>query len=199
MSCQPYVDPLWTPDDPPPGVRAYIRAHYEFDWNLISSDYPYEGVRWSDRFKSSPRCDRYGIPKPTLGHGWRPRRDHILNNLTADLIAAAELLGVGAEIETAGGWPGGLGAEGVVVSIPLLDGELSVAFTMSEHQTTNRVHAWQVTLVTGPLALRALVELLGFSPPGRRLRGEARAPGQKSIAEEVGKRLEAAAGRRGKA
>ena len=114
----------WWPDNPSPGVKVYLRAHYEFDPGSIRTDFPYHGFAWSEKFRSEPRG------------GWTLRRDHISNNLTADLIAAAERLSPKLAIERNPGMPGGIGAEGATVWIPLLDGGMGVEFTQFEH----RVH-----------------------------------------------------------
>jgi hypothetical protein len=160
----------WWPDHPSRGVKVYLRAHYEFDETSIGTDFPYHGVAWSDKFRSEP------------GRGWTLRRDHISNNLTADLIAAAERLSAKVDTEWNPGMPGGVGAEGATVWIPLLDGGLNVEFTQYEHQNTNRVHAYQKTRITGPLAFRVMLQFLGFESPRGRLKGETRVPARQEIA-----------------
>ncbi len=159
-----YLPILWAPRNPSPGVKTYIDAHYEFHPDEIKSDYPYRNRRWKEWFKSFPEG------------GWKLRQDHIHNCLSADLIAAAECLTSKMDITNYPGMPGGIGAEGACVNIPLLDGSVSVEFLQYEDQYTNKVHASQKTLVTGPLAFRVLLELLGFSGPIGRLKGEKRVP-----------------------
>jgi hypothetical protein len=159
----------WGPDNPSPGVRAYLNAHYEFS-RPIRTDFPYDGVSWSTRFRSEP------------DGGWTLRRDHISNNLTADLIAAAERLSRNLATTRNPGVPGGIYAEGATVWIALLDGGMGVEFSQYEHEYTNRVHASQKTRITGPLAFRVLLQFLRFELPHRRLKGELRVPDVHEIA-----------------
>src|SRR5687768_365325 len=86
----------WWPDNQSPGVRVYLREHEWFDPGSIRTDFPYHGFAWSEKFSSEP------------GHGWTLHRDHISNNLTADLIAAAERLSPRLAIERNPGMPGGM-------------------------------------------------------------------------------------------
>src|SRR5262249_26384852 len=67
-------------DNPSPGVKVYLRAHYEFDPDSIRTDFPYYGFAWSEKFRSES------------SGGWAFRRDHISKKLTADLIAAPQRL-----------------------------------------------------------------------------------------------------------
>jgi hypothetical protein len=135
--------------------------------------FPYDGCSWSAKFRSEP------------DGGWTLRGDHISNNLTADLIAAAERLSYRVAIQRNPGMPGGIGAEGATVWIPLLAGGMGVKFTQYEHQYTNRVHASQKTRIIGPLAFRVLLQFLRFDPPKRRLKGEMRVPSRQEIAALV--------------
>ena len=151
----------WWPMQENSVTRAYIDAHYEFDFVDIHTGRPYTGIAWSLEFCSIPHSD-----------AWRLRHDHIGNGLTADLIAAAELLTLPYHDEYSGGFPGGATGEGMSTWLPFLDGGVFVDFSQYEHEYTNTVHASQITVVRGALALRYLLNFLGFEPPKRRLKGE---------------------------
>jgi hypothetical protein len=107
---------------------------------------------------------------------WEPRRQGILSSLTADLLAAAQALGGRLHVRVSPGSPGGFHAEGGDVWVELLDGGVGVEVEISEHQTTNRVHAAQRTTILGAGAFRALTRTLGFDHVRRRLPGEAYRP-----------------------
>ena len=151
----------WWPMQENSVTQAYIDAHYEFDFVDIHTGRPYTGIAWSHEFCSIPHSD-----------AWRLRHDQIGNGLTADLIATAELLALPHHDKSSGGFPGGATGEGMSAWLPFLDGGVFVDFSQYEHEYTNTVHASQITVVHGALALRYLLDFLGFEPPKSRLKGE---------------------------
>lgn len=68
----------WWPSDQASATRLYIRAQFEFDASMIQTGRPYTNRKWTDEFRSISGID-----------AWKLKRDHILNDLTADLIALA--------------------------------------------------------------------------------------------------------------
>jgi hypothetical protein len=180
---------FWDPENPPRSVAKYLSAFMgEFDQvTEVESDCPYDGkassvfrqIRTSERNKWYTRFDG-------LGEGcWAPKCDGILNNLTADLLAAAEFLG--GEMQTTGSsaLPGGIGADGRFIWIKLLDGGVGVDVLVSEHDYTNRVSGFQRTTIRGPKAYRVLCEFLGFDSSSRTLPGELSVPRKEEVLKEV--------------
>ena len=87
-------DSLWTHESPTPNVDRYIDLHFgEFPTDFIKSSYPYSGKAIDAFRRCSAKDERRGFDMcPGLGEGcWVPRRDAILNGLTADLLAAAKM------------------------------------------------------------------------------------------------------------
>ncbi len=160
----------WWPKDQDSMVAAYIGAHFEFYPDWIESGRPYGGASWRKWFVSVPDTN-----------AWKLRRDGIHNGLTADLIATVELLGLVSNSKVESGWPGGIGAGGLTVWLPLLDGGLFVDFTEYEDQYTNAMKAYQKTLVFGAMALRYLLSSLDFQLPKGRLKGEKNIPHESEI------------------
>jgi hypothetical protein len=191
MSRKKYVEVLWEHDNLSGGIEAYINAHWEFDPGLIESGYPYNGVKWSNLFESTPKLDQWGVPDATLGSAWKPQYDGIHNGLTADLIAAAEILSEGGEIERSSAMPGGIGAGGPTIQIPFLDGGLFVKFKQWEDDITNEFRASQTTLIEGALAFRVILELLGFEGPRGILENEKEHPDAGEVRRIVSDRVEA--------
>lgn len=168
MSAQ-LPEPLWTRENLPSSVSKYCDAFMgefpQVEW--IQSDYPYGGSS-STSFKRVRlvETNKWYARFEGLGHGcWCPRRDGILSNLTADLLAAAEFLGGQMLTHGSSGLPGGIGADSRIVWLGLLDGGVGVEVLVSEHEVTNRVSAYQRTSIRGAKAYCALVESLGFEPP----------------------------------
>ena len=170
---------LWRQESPTPSVRKYFRTYQgEFDTQAISSDYPYEGEA-SRYFRQVLRMKEYEADQRFEGKGngcWALRSDRILNNLTADVLAAAEALGGKLETKSVSAMPGGIGAAGATVWLALLDGGVGVDVVLCEHETTNRMRAQQRTTIRGPRAYRALLQLLGCHWIKRRLPGESATP-----------------------
>ena len=164
---------LWSQKSLTAGVSKYFDAYMgEFDTAQIESDYPYRG-RASDVFRWVTEADYSGGSFGGNGAGcWVLRRDHSLNNFTADLLAAADTLGGKLEIDNSSALPGGFGADSSRIWTSLLDGGVGVSIELKEHQSTNRVHAKHRTTICGPRAYRVLLELLGFDWINRKLYGE---------------------------
>jgi len=166
---------LWTAESRTPSVSKYFRAYRgEFSTDGIESDFPYQGpasgaFRRLTQINPKEGFDRFA----DKGIGcWGLRRDSTLNPLTADLLAAADVLGGELESKFSSAGPGGIGADASEVWVGLLDGGVGVEVVLSEHEYTNRVHARQRTTIRGPRAYRALLELLGFRWTNRKLPGE---------------------------
>jgi hypothetical protein len=182
-----HLPKLWNATDRPVSVKKYLSAQWELDPGDLESAYPYAGpVNRSFRRTNAKDRQRYleegGAP---LVPTWCLRRDHVCNELTADLLAAAEHLGGVVHARRDAGLPGGIGAEGGVVWVELLDGGVGVVTSLVESEYTNRVSGRQRTVITGPIAFRALLEVLGFDQPLRKLAGEAKAPRHEQVVEMV--------------
>ena len=181
---KPRLKSLWQPKSPPPGISEYIGSFGgEFYDEGLESHYPYSG-KASAVFRRMVKIEEFEASERFEGKGtgcWALRRDPILNDMTADLIAAAEILGgrLGAHGESS--FPGGIGAESSTIWVDVLDGGVGVKVVMWEHQYTNRVHARQRTTIRGSNAYRALLELLGFDWINRRLPGEVVTPSDDEI------------------
>lgn len=188
-----YVKVLWDKDSPPSSVQRYLRQQWELNSSWVRSTYPYSGPA-RELFRGLPRKEQseyFAPPKEAPLVAWRLRHDRVRNDLTADLLAAAELLGGEVLSKWQDGMPGGIGADFGVVWVKLLDGSVSVRTTIVESQFTNRVSGTQRTIITGPLAIRALLEVLGIDRPLRKLAGEAVAPKQEAVVELVEQLLKA--------
>ena len=112
-------------------------------------------------------------------------KDRIVNNLTADLLAAADHLGAESESERESGNPGGFGLDTAHVWVPVLDGGVGVEFHQGQDEWTNRMEGWQQTTIRGPRAYRVLLEFLGFKWIPRRLPGEEVRPNHQEIVKLV--------------
>jgi len=185
MPTPPYVlhrpIALWSRDNIPSSVNEYLYSFRgEFSDEAVESDYPYNGVSTSffrKLLKIQPydRFDRFQGIVSGIGC-WTLRTNHILNNLTADLLAAAELLGGTFKTHSSSASPGGIGADSSDIWVSLLDGGIGVQVLVWEHETTNRVSTSQATTIRGSKAYRALLELLGFKWISRKLPGESVTP-----------------------
>jgi hypothetical protein len=162
-----------------PSVSKYFRTYRgEFRTNWMQSDYPY-GRKAHQTFRQVLYMGSYEASQRFEGKGigcWALRSDRILNNLTADLLAAAEALGGHLETKSSSSLPGGIGANSGMVWVALLDGGVGVEVELCEHEYTNRMQASQRTTIRGPRAYRALLELLGFDWINRKLTGESATP-----------------------
>lgn len=151
----------WWPDSKNSATSKYIAAHYEFWPDHIVSGVPYSIKTWNVLFKSIPGTN-----------AWKLKRDHIMNGLTADLLAAAESLGQENATNSFAGSPRGIGAEETNIWVPIADGGIFLTFSQSEHEYTNKVQARQATIILGAAALRMLIKKLGIGSPSRLLKGE---------------------------
>jgi hypothetical protein len=183
---------LWLHDTATPSVRLYISAHRgEFPTGSIESGYPYDGPA-SSCFRRLTRINPYECYDRFEGLGigcWTIKRDSILNDLTADLLAAADFLQGRMKSDSVSAAPGGIGAESSKIWVSFLDGGVGVEVLLCEHERTNRVQGTQRTTIRGPKAYRALLELLGFAWINRKLEGETTAPKHEEIKDLVGKFL----------
>lgn len=179
---------LWSQKSPIPSVSEYFDSYMgEFNTDWINSKYPYGG-KASAAFRQVIKMDDYEASQrfESKGKGcWALRSDEILNNLTADLLAAAETLGGKLEAESSSSMPGGIGADSGSVWLALLDGGVGVEVILWEHQFTNRVSARQRTTIRGPKAYRSLLELLGFDWINRKLPGEQVKPNHEEFRQLV--------------
>jgi hypothetical protein len=153
----------------------------------MESNYPYHGPA-SSSFRRLTRVD----PRETydrfeaFGIGcWTLRRDKILNDLTADLLAAADFLRGAMKSNASSAGPGGMGVDSSKVWVSFLDGGVGVEVQLYEHERTNRVSGTQRTTIRGAKAYRALLEVLGFDWINRKLEGEAEKPARDEIAQLV--------------
>jgi hypothetical protein len=179
---------LWSQESPTPSVQEYFDTYQgEFDTKEIESDYPYGG-RASWYFRQVLKMGAYEASIRFEGKGngcWALRSDRILNNLTADVLAAAEALGGKLETTSASAMPGGIGADVGTIWVALLDGGVGVDVVLCQHETTNRMQAYQRTTIRGPRAYRALLKLLGCHWINRRLPGESATPSHEEFIQLV--------------
>ena len=193
MSAQPVrPDTLWTQKSPTPSVDQYIDLHFgEFPTDFIESSYPYSGEATDSFRRCSAKDGRKGFDMfPGLGEGcWVPRRDAILNGLTADLLAAADLLQGSASASRASAMPCGIGMDSGRVWVTLLDGGVGVELHVSEHEYTNRLSGHQRTTIRGAMAYRVLLEFLGFDCPPRKLYCEPAPTSQSEVNATIDKLL----------
>lgn len=134
------------------------------------------------------KMDKYEASQRFEGKGpgcWTMRADRELNDLTADLLAAADALGGKLEKESSSSSPGGIGVDSGTVWVAFLDGGVGVEVVLCEDEYTNRVKALQRTTIRGPRAYRALLELLGFDWINRRLTGETTTPSHRELIQLV--------------
>ena len=181
---------LWNRDNIPRSINEYLYSFRgEFSDEAVESDYPYNGVSttfFRQLLKIQPNNHFHRFQGIANGIGcWTLRTNHILNNLTADLLAAAELLGGTFKTHSSSSSPGGIGADSSDIWVSLLDGGIGVEVLAWEHETTNRVHASQATTIRGSKAYRALLELLGLKWINRKLPGEDVIPSHKEYIKLV--------------
>ena len=178
---------LWQHGSIPQSIESYGAAFSgEIDF-FIDSGYPYQGPasRRFKQIKSKPTESGQTPSDEPLGE-WALKNDRAPNSLTADLLAAAEALGGNTDL-------GGIsclgGADSSWLRMELLDGEVYVEVSLSEHPNTNRVRADQTTKLRGSRCYRVMLELLGFDQPPIKLPGEQAVPKIEDIAEEVSELL----------
>ena len=179
---------LWSQKSPTPSVSEYFDTYMgEFSTDWIDSCYPY-GAKASAAFRQVLKMGEYEASQRFEGKGngcWALRSDGILNDLTADVLAAAEALGGKLETASSSSMPGGIGADSGTVWVSILDGGVGVEVVLCEHEYTNRMEAHQRTTIRGPRAYRALLELLGFDWINRRLTGEPATPSHQEFIQLV--------------
>jgi hypothetical protein len=180
---------LWTQDDPTPGVEAYFGAHQgEFYVEGIKSAYPYRGSKWWKDFEELETINPDEGYHRFEGRGagsWTLCDDEIENGLTADLLAAANLLGGSGEAGGTHGPAGGYGVDTGEVWVGLLDGGVGVGVHVGQDESTNEPEGWQRTTIRGPRAFRCLLELLGFDFISEKLTGEPVTPSHQEIINMV--------------
>ena len=179
---------LWLHEAATPSVGEYIRAHRgEFCTDWMESRYPYQGPP-SASFRRLTRIPPWETYDRFEAHGigcWTLKRDSILNDLTADLLAAADFLRGAVQANGSSAGPGGIGLDRSKVWVAFLDGGIGVEVQLYEHQSTNRVSGTQRTTIRGAKAYRALLELLGFDWINRKLEGEVKKPDRAEILQLV--------------
>ncbi len=179
---------LWTQENPTPSVAAYFDAHDgEFDTSEVESKYPYHGPAsyWLRRLvKFKPDLGFHRFKGRGVGC-WGAISDKILSGLTADLLAAADLLGGAQVAGSVSGPPGGFGMDQHEVWVPLLDGGVGVEVQIMQDEYTNKVQGRQATTIRGFRAYRVLLELLGTDCTNRRLVGEKNAPTRQELQRTV--------------
>jgi hypothetical protein len=176
---------LWTKESPTPSVKQYIDGtSAEFPYFLFESAFPYQGLASSEfRFIRDVK-KQFPYFRFSFNHtgGWKLRRDRFQNNVTADVLAAADFLG-GKMKSDSFAYMSGL--EGDDIFIPLLDGGVTAYVRIVEHGVTNNLSGYQGTFIWGTLAYRALTAFLGFEWSPRRLTGEERVPQMKQVWDVV--------------
>jgi hypothetical protein len=179
---------LWSQESPTPSVSKYFNTSQgEFDTDEIDSYYPHGG-KASVVFRQVLKMGDYEASQrfESKGNGcWALRSDRILNDLTADVLAAAETLGGKLETTSSSSMPGGIGADVGTVWVALLDGGVGVEVVLCQHEYTNRMEAHQRTTIRGPRAYRAVLELLGFDWINRRLASESETPSHQEFIQLV--------------
>jgi hypothetical protein len=177
---------LWTQSSLTPSIQAYFDAYMgEFSTDWVQSDYPYKG-KSSLEFRRISKVDRYDEDIRFVGKGigcWTLKKDYSLGGLTADLLAASDILRSIPEREDSSSLPGGIGADLSKIWTSLLDGGVGVSVLLCEHQTTNRVSVKHRTTIRGPKAFRVLTQFLGFEWNNRKIYGEKEKPSFQEIKE----------------
>jgi hypothetical protein len=179
---------LWTIGAPSPSVKTYIdgiRSEFSLNYSFKSS-FPYSGLASKKfRFVRDAKEQFFYFPFPFKNAGcWKLRQDGFQNNLTADVLAAVDLLG-GNSKSNSFAYMAPSGLEGDNIVIPLLDGGVTVYLRIVEHSVTNNVRGYQGTFIWGPHAYRVLTMFLGFDWSPRRLTGEERIPQPRQIWDVV--------------
>jgi len=185
-------DNLWTHESPTPSVERYLSLHRgEFHTDRIESGFPYSGKASGSfrRFLPESEWTYFDMFKDRGEGCWVLRRDAILNDLSADLLAAADYLKGTSASSVISGMPGGIGVESGKVWVGLLDGGVGVELHISEHEYTNRVSGSQRTTIRGPMAYRVLLEFLGFDYSPRKLYCESVRISQSEVSATIDKLL----------
>lgn len=164
------IHPKNQPDDwwtvkKTPLIEAYEGFFEELCAPVLESGFPYTNCRWKDRFAKAPGKAL-----------WKVKRSGLGDSLSLDLIAVAERNFPTGTGESEAGAFGGAGANGGTIWIPVLDGGVLIDFTLVEDQWTNRLSAYQETIVGGSHCFRFLLAELGFQPIKRRIADEKSIP-----------------------
>ena len=182
-------DALWTHENQTPSVESYFDAHQgEFYVEGVKSAYPYRGFEWEHEFEELENIDPSEGYHRFEGRGsgcWVLCEDEIENSLTADLLAAADLLGGAGEAGGIHGPPGGFGIDQQGVWVGLLDGGVGVEVHIGQDEYTNAPEGWQRTTIRGALALRCLLQFLGFDWINGKLESEVAIPEQEEVKKLV--------------
>jgi hypothetical protein len=158
----------------------------------MKSRFPYSGdaVRsFRELREINPYEGYHRFAKGAAEGCWTLIKDKIRNNLTADLLAAAEVLFGQVATNATYGPAGGYGVDTGEVWVGLLDGGVGVEVHVGQDDETGRPEGWQRTTIRGPKAYRCLLELLGFDWIDEKLNGEEYAPTRGEILEEVNRLL----------
>lgn len=186
---QPRPNVLWTHTAPTRGVERYLSAHRgEFRLRGMKSRSPYSGdaVRSFRELREVNPYEGYHRFAKGAGEGcWMLIKDKIRNNLTADLLAAAEALSGQVATNATYGPAGGYGVDTGEVWVGLLDGGVGVEVHVGQDDETGRPEGWQRTTIRGPKAYRCLLELLGFNFINEKLTGESLTPSHREIIDMV--------------
>jgi hypothetical protein len=176
---------LWTKESPTPSVKQYIDGtSAEFPYFSFESLFPYQGLASSKfRFIRDVK-EQFPYFRFSFKHagGWKLRRDRFQNNVTADILAAADLLGGKPKSESSA-YMSGLEQDDIF--IPLLDGGVTVYVRIVEHGVTCNLSGYQGTFIWGTQAYRALTTFLGFDWSPRRLSGEMQMPQARQVWDTV--------------
>ena len=189
ITTHPRPKVLWTHTAPTRGVERYLSAHRgEFRLRGMKSRFPYSGdaVRafW-ELHEINPYEGYHRFAKGASEGCWMLIKDKIRNNLTADLLAAAEALSGAVATNATYGPAGGYGVDTGEVWVSLLDGGVGVEVQVGEDDETGRPEGWQRTTIRGPKAYRCLLELLGFNFISEKLTGESLTPSHREIIDMV--------------
>lgn len=189
ITTHPRPKVLWTHTAPIRGVERYLSAHRgEFRLRGMKSRFPYSGdaVRaFRELHEINPYEGYHRFAKGASEGCWMLIKDKIRNNLTADLLAAAEALSGPVATNATYGPAGGHGVDTGEVWVSLLDGGVGVEVHVGQDDETGRPEGWQRTTIRGPKAYRCLLELLGFNFISEKLTGESLTPSHREIIDMV--------------
>jgi hypothetical protein len=154
----------------------------------MKSRFPYSGdaVRsFRELREINPYEGYHRFAKGAAEGCWTLIKDKIRNNLTADLLAAAEVLFGQVATNATYGPAGGYGVDTGEVWVGLLDGGVGVEVHVGQDDETGRPEGWQRTTIRGPKTYRCLLELLGFNFINEKLTGESLTPSHREIIDMV--------------
>ncbi|MDC0299724.1 hypothetical protein OAM00_02970 [Verrucomicrobia bacterium] len=146
----------------PKSVSDYLDAFDgEFDDSVVESDYPYRGSA-SNVFQYRKEMVSESSPLNKICNCWVLKDEYALNSLTADILAAAELMGGVQTHEFSPESPAGVHSNLCRIEIALLDGGVDLVLKLWEDEATNKMQAEQRTTIRGTRAFCALLDFLGF-------------------------------------